>query len=89
MTDAWSVLVEATTRCAARLARERGYTDAGQLTDALKATLKASIADILAEWQGAIAANLSEPWLQELMNAQAIELAHRAIQLAMDPKRRA
>jgi len=88
MTDAWSVLVEATTRCAARLARERGYTDAGRLTDALKATLKASIADILAEWQDAVDANLSEGWLRELLNTQATELASRAIRLAQEGDRR-
>jgi len=82
MTDAWSVLVEATMQHAARIAREQECVDVEQLTSALKVTLKASIADVLSEWQDAIAANLSEGWLRELLDAQAIELARRAIELA-------
>jgi len=85
MTDAWSVLVTATMRAAAETVKAREIdVDVGRLTDALKVTLKASIADILAEWQDAIAANLSEGWLQELVNAQATELANRAIELAQE-----
>jgi len=83
--DAWSVLVEATMRAAAETVKARDLNvDVGQLTDALKITLKASIADILAEWQDAIAANLSEPWLRELLNAQATELARQAVELAKE-----
>jgi len=81
MTDAWGILINATMHAAAGIARERNLNvDAGRLTDALKTTLKASIADVLSEWKDAVDAGLSEGWLQVMINTQAIELANRAIE---------
>jgi len=79
--DAWSVLVEATMRAAAETVKAREIdVDVGRLTDALKATLKTSIADVLSEWKAAVASNLNEAWLRELIDAQATELANQAIE---------
>jgi hypothetical protein len=50
-----------------------------ELTKAIKDTLKAQIGQVMGEWEKATEARIGEAWLRKMMNAQANELAHKAL----------
>ena len=83
MAHAVKILADATLKAAILTLRHRGIegqaVDADALAAALKSTLKANLEQTMAEWEDATGANMSEGWLRELMNAQANDLAVKAL----------
>lgn len=74
-----NVLANGTIRAAGLILLSKGHKvadlDLDALTTALKATLKANLDRVMAEWKDATEANMNELWLKELMNAQCNTLA--------------
>lgn len=78
--SAITLLCNKTMEAAARIAAIRGLTpDAGELSEALKTTVKANLDRILTEWKEALEANIGEGWLGTMIQAQATELAMEAL----------
>ena len=84
--SAVELLSQATLRAAALIIKDRGIDfkaldpDYSKLSEALKATLKANLTEVMADWKDATDARMSEGWLRELMNAQANEMGIKTLQ---------
>lgn len=81
-TNAVKVLVDATIIAMGSILDDRGIAhDHGAMADAIKQVVKESLDDMMAEWKDAVEVNLGEAWLRELVNAQAWELALKAVEV--------
>lgn len=74
--DAWKLLTDATTKAVFLIAQDKQIVLEGKpVAESLKSVVKEQFSRILNEWKDAAGSNLGKPWLIELMNAQANELA--------------
>jgi hypothetical protein len=81
------LLSKATRDATMQLARERNLYQPENVSDefveifikAVKSTLLDNLDRIMDEWEEATKANLSNAWLQKLMETQAVEMANIAV----------
>jgi hypothetical protein len=83
-TDAITVLCDGTIRAAILILRDRGIdtatVDADKLSADLRAELKSRVAEIMGEWEDALAAHMGEDFIRHMMNVQCNHVALKALQ---------
>ena len=81
--DIWDVLIDGSIIASGHILRGKGLSsqdiDVDALTEALKVELKSAIPGLMSEWENALEGRLSEGWLRQMVNAQATEIASRAL----------